>query len=86
MVDCYGRWTWEPTLPKAKWCDCDQIASRIVESGYKVKTTIENLVTMILLYFFDPDNEDEYGAEFTIESCMQYVEDHGGFREFDYFA
>ena len=37
MVDCYGRWTWEPSLPKAKWCDCDRIAQWIIDSGYKVK-------------------------------------------------
>lgn len=86
MVDWYGRWTWEPTLPNAKWCAYDEIAKRIVDSGYKVKTSIEQLVHMILLYFCNPDNYEEYGEEFTIDECMRYVEDSGGFREFDYYA
>ena len=85
MVDCYGRWTWDPSLPKVKWCDCDRIAQWIMDSGYKIKTTIENLVQMILLHFDSPDNHEEYGEEFTIDGCKQYVEDSGGLREFDYY-
>ena len=85
MVDCYGRWTWDPSLSKVKWCDCDRIAQWIIDSGYKVKTTIENLVHMILLHFDSPDNYEEYGEEFTVDGCKQYVEDSGGLREFDYY-
>lgn len=85
MVDYYGRWTWEPSLPKGKWCDCDLIVNWICESKYKVKTTIENLVDVILLYFENPDNYDEYGYGFSLEGCKRYVEDSGGLREFDYY-
>ena len=85
MVDCYGRWTWDPSLPTVKWCDCDRIAQWIIDSGYKVKTTIENLVHMILLHFDSPDNYEEYGEGFTVDGCKQYVEDSGGLREFDYY-
>lgn len=85
MVDYYGRWTWDPSRPKVKWCDCDRIAQWIIDSGYKIKTTIENLVHMILLHFDNPDNREEYGEEFTIDGCKQYVEYSGGLREFDYY-
>ena len=40
---------------------------------------------MILLHFDSPDNHEEYGEEFTIDGCKQYVEDSGGLREFDYY-
>lgn len=85
MIDYYGRWTWEPSLPKEKWCDCDLVANWICETGYKVKTTIEDLVGLILLYFNSSDTREEYGGKFTLESCKQYVEDSGGLREFDYY-
>ena len=93
MVDRYGRWTYEQNTPENEKCDCDRIADWISEKGYTPKTTIENLVEMIMLYFDYPDNFGEYdeeigaggyGKRFTIDSCKQYVEDSGGFQEFDY--
>jgi hypothetical protein len=93
MVDIFGRWTYEPNTPEGDKCDCDRIADWILESGYKVKTSIERLVTMIILHFDCPDNYGEcdedtgfgyYGDSFTIEGCKQFVEDSGGFAEFDY--
>ena len=50
---------------------------------------------MIILMFDCCDNYGEYdeesgcggyGDEFTIEGCKRYVEDSGGFKEFDYEA
>ena len=69
------------------------IEQKILEDGYKVKTTLENLITMIILYFDCDDNYGEYdeetgcggyGDEFTLEECFRYIEEHGGYAEFDY--
>lgn len=49
---------------------------------------------MIITHFDSPDHYGEYdaetgcggyGDEFTVEECKRYVEESGGFREFDYF-
>lgn len=94
MVDAYGRWTYEPDTPEEKKCDCDRIADKIIQSGYKVKTTIENLVKMIILHFDRSEHYGEYDAGtgfggygecFTIEECRRYIDDCGGFSEFDYY-
>lgn len=95
MVDVYGRWTYEPDTPEEKKCDCDRIADWVREKGYEPKTNIENLVRMIIAHFDNPDHYGEYdaktgcggyGDEFTIEECKRYVEESGGFKEFDYFC
>ena len=95
MVDVYGRWTYEPDTPEEKKCDCDRIADWVIEKGYEPKTNIENLVQMIIAHFDSPDHYGEYdaetgcggyGDEFTVEECKRYVEESGGFKEFDYFC
>ena len=95
MVDNYGRWTYEPNTPEEKKCACARIADWICEKVYTPKTSIEHLVHMIILMFDCCDNYGEYdeesgcggyGDEFTIEGCKRYVEDSGGFKEFDYEA
>ena len=95
MVNIYGQWVYVPNTPENKKCDCDRIADWILEQGYTPKTTIENLVEMIIAYFDCSDNYGEYdsetgcggyGEDFTIESCKQYVEDSGGIQEFDYYC
>lgn len=54
---------------------------------------MENLISMIILYFDCVDNYGEYdeetgcggyGEEFTLEECFRYVEESGGLEEFDY--
>ena len=85
MVNHCGKWIYKQNTSEAKKCDCDRIADWILESNYKPKTSIENLVLNIILYFDCDDNYGgEYGTEFTIEGCKQYVIDSGGFAEFDY--
>ena len=96
MVDYYGRWTPEKdytNYPEEKWCDMDRIAAWVIEKGYKPKTSLQHLVEMIMLSFDCADNygkfDEEtgfggYGEEFTIEECKRYVEESGGFAEFDY--
>ena len=54
MVDTWGNWTEEKdysTYPKEKWCDYDYMTAWIREQGYEPKTSIENLITMILLHY-----------------------------------
>ena len=71
------------------------IEKKILEDGYKVKTTMDNLISMIILYYDNDDNYGEYdeefgfggyGDEFTLEECSRYVYDCGGYEEFDYYS
>lgn len=71
------------------------IENKIIADGYKPKTSMENLISMIILSFDCDDNYGEYddetglggyGSEFTLDMCLQYVEDCGGYEEFDYYC
>lgn len=71
------------------------IEQKIIADGYKVETTMKNLIKMIVLYFDSDDNygvyDEEtgfggYGEEFTLEECFRYIEESGGYREFDYYC
>lgn len=95
MVDTYGRWTEEKdysTYPKEKWCDYDYMATWIREQGYKPKTDMENLITMILLHYECEieDGESDYDTEngnfdgTYAEAAQAFVMDSGGLVEFDY--
>lgn len=73
----------------------DDIEKKIIADGYTPETTMENLISMIILSFDNDDNYGEYdevtgcggyGEEFTLENCFQYVADCGGYREFDYYC
>lgn len=95
MVNNLGQWFYTSDTPEEKKCDYDRIADWIIQSGYKVKTTIEHLTTMIIGIFDCPDYYGEYNPEtggggygdgFTIDGCKQFVEDSGGFAEFDYYC
>lgn len=88
MVDTYGRWTEEKdysTYPKEKWCDYDYMTAWIREQGYEPKTDMENLITMILLYYEGEieDGESDYDTEngnfdgTYIEAVQTYVQDNG---------
>lgn len=85
MVDQFGRWTEEKdysTYPKTKWCAYDEMAVWIRSKGYDPLTTIKNLIDMIFLHY---DGEcEEQDKEFDVEGCIQFVEETGGIREFDY--
>ena len=98
MVDCYGRWTVEKNYdvyPKEKWCDYDYIAAWIKGAGYMPKTTIENLVKMIIAYYYGylEDNNVEFytdikgsknGYMVSVIDVSCFVEENGGLKEFDY--
>lgn len=69
------------------------IEKQIITDGYTPKTSMENLISMIILHFDCVDNYGElnaetgcggYGEEFTLEECFRYVEESGGYSEFDY--
>lgn len=71
------------------------IEQKILADGYKPKTTMDNLISMIILHFDCDDNYGEYdeesgcggyGEEFTLEQCFRYVEESGGYAEFDYYC
>ena len=73
--------------------DNKDIEQKILTDGYKPKTSMENLIKMIVLYFDCDDNYGEYNEEtgfggygegFTLEECFRYIEDSGGYAEFDY--
>ena len=73
----------------------NDIEEKIIKDGYKPNTTIENLITMIVLSFDCDDNYGEYdeetgfggyGEHFTLEECFRYVEECGGYAEFDYYS
>ena len=71
------------------------IEKKIIADGYKVKTSLENLISMIILSFDCDDNYGEYneesgmggyGEEFTLKECFRYIEESGGYAEFDYYC
>lgn len=71
------------------------IEQKILADGYTPKTSMDNLISMIILHFDCDDNYGEcdqesgcggYGSEFTLEECFRYVEESGGYAEFDYYC
>lgn len=73
----------------------NDIEEKIIADGYKPKTTMDNLISMIILSFDCDDNYGEYDEEtgfggygegFTLEECLRYVEESGGYEEFDYYC
>ena len=71
----------------------DEIEKAIKADGYQPETSMENLITMVILSFDCDDNYGEYNPEtgcggygegFTLEECLNYVDDCGGWQEFDY--
>lgn len=82
-----GEWAEEKdysTYSKEKWCIYDYLANEIRKTGYEIKTTMENLITMILL---NVDNSIEDGTDIVKDNptdIMYWVMEQGGLREFDY--
>ena len=99
MVEWYGKWTAEldyNKYPKSKWCDLDYVAAWIKELKYKPKTTIQNLVEMIVATYdsYLTDNETEFYSDITesengvmisIVDVDCFVKEHGGLKEFDFY-
>ena len=71
------------------------IEKRIIADEYTPKTSMENLIKMIVLYFDCDDNYGEFDAEtgcggygngFTLDECFRYIEENGGYEEFDFYS
>lgn len=71
------------------------IKKKIIDDGYEPETDMDNLIKMIVLSFDCDDNYGEYdeatgfggyGNKFTLEECFRYVEESGGYVEFDYYC
>lgn len=102
MIDYYGHWKANKDysdFPEKEWCDLDYVASWIKEKGYEPKTSMENLSQMILGHYTYDENKVEQGYyaikdEREYPDCLMvcmsdveiYVEEHGGFAEFDYYC
>lgn len=82
--------------PEATYAEYySDIERKIIADGYKVETTMENLISIIILSFDCDDNYGEYdeesgfggyGEEFTLEECFRYIEESGGYAEFDWYC
>ena len=99
MVGVYG-WKAEEDYnlyPENKWCDYDYVAAWIKSVGYKPKTTIENLVIMVVAHYdmyleehntsFYTDiteSENQNGWMISTKDISCFVEENGGLNEFDY--
>ena len=62
------------------------MANEIRKSGYEIKTTMENLITMIFLHV---KSAIEDGVDIINDSpfdIMCWVKESGGLQEFDYEA
>lgn len=64
------------------------IEKRIKHDGYTPKTSMHNLIVMSVLSFDDDEvyDTEEYGNDFTIDGLCRYVEDCGGWEEFDWYC
>ncbi len=81
----------DPEINYAKYYS--DMEKKILLNGYTPKTSMENLIFMIVLHFDCDDNYGEfdsktgcggYGDKFTLDECFLYVEESGGYEEFDY--
>ena len=100
MIDAYGKWKAEKDYsiyPENEWCDYDYVASWIKSLGYTPKTSIENLVYMVIahydIYLQDNDvsfytditkSENQDGWMISIKDVSCFVKENGGLEEFDY--
>ena len=69
------------------------IEKAINNDKYIPKTSMENLISMVVLYFDCDDNynhgdadKEGYGDQFSMVGLLQFVEDCGGWEEFDYYC
>lgn len=88
-VDCVS----DPETTYAQYYS--DIEKQIIADGYEPKTSMDNLIVMVILSFDCDDNYGEYdaetgmggyGDEFTLDECFSYVEASGGWKEFDWEA
>lgn len=72
-----------------------EIEKQIRKDNYEPETMMENLISKVILHFDSDDNYGEYNPEtgyggygdsFALDECLRYVEESGGWKEFDYYA
>lgn len=102
MVNVFGEWKVEKdysVFPEDEWCDYDYVAAWIISVDYKPKTTMENLVKMIVVHY-DLWREEHDGKFYTdikkSENCdgwmistkdvSCFVEENGRLASFDYYC
>lgn len=84
MVNNCGQWIYEPNTPEEEKCDYDLMAEYIIAQGYEPETDLENLITMIFSHY---DFElEETGENFTMEGCIEYINNTGSLSDFDYYC
>lgn len=82
-----GEWKEEKDYamyPKGKWCMYDHLADLIRKDKYEIKTTMENLITIILL---NAENAVDEGTDIIMDDpndIIWWVREQGGYSEFDY--
>lgn len=82
-----GEWGEEKdysSYPKEKWCMYDHLANAIRENAYDVKTTMSNLITIILLSVDGAIEDGDDIDKDDPDDIMRWVSEQGGLREFDY--
>lgn len=88
MVDQWtGEWIEEKdysTYPKEKWCMYDYLANEIRKKNYEIKTTMKNLITVILCYVQNAIEDGVDILEDDPKDIMYWVQEQGGLSEFDY--
>jgi hypothetical protein len=96
MVDYYGNWTYDKNVNPRKMCDMDYVAQLVEQDGYEPVTSMENIVTVIVLlyngYLSDHDvpyysvEPDEDTLHINTDDVAEFIEESGGYSEFDYYG
>lgn len=86
MVNTYGVWAYESNTPERNKCFLDRVADMVIESGYEIKTSIENLVYMIVSQYDGYRFETGTEESFSFEGLSEFVRMEGGFSDFDYYC
>lgn len=74
MINNLGQWEENKdyiTYSEKEWCGMDYMAAWIRSKGYKLKTSMKNLINMIFWYYENDDEVMERGY-FVIQDTREY--------------